>query len=71
VQRVVGAVVERDPPRADRWANVADVAARLPQFVDGALGGDPDVRSLEDLGAARDRRTFDGGDQRLLGAVVA
>ena len=41
VERVVGAVVERDPPRADRWADVADVAARLPQFVDGALGGDP------------------------------
>ena len=40
------------PPR------LADAEAR-------ALAGDPDVGGLQDLGAAGDRRSLDGGDQRL------
>ena len=31
----------------------------------GALAGDADVGALQDLGAARDGRALDGGDQRL------
>ncbi len=50
----------------DRPAERVEAPAHLGHAEPGALAGDADVGALQDLGAAGDRRSLDGGDQRLV-----